>query len=222
MQAIILAGGKGTRLQTILKDVPKALASIRNQPFLDYLLQFLNQQGINHFIFALGHQHQQILDYLNAKEKSWTYSCVIEKEALGTGGAVKKALGSATDTDIWVVNADTFLDINLKAMFQQHEENKAVATIALKEMNNFDRYGLVHIDQDNCINSFEEKRPCERGLINAGFFIMGKDVFSIESDFFETQISTNLIYGFETKGFFIDIGVPEDFEKAQILLPNID
>lgn len=232
MQAIILAGGKGTRLQTILKDVPKALASIRNQPFLDYLLQFLNQQGITHFIFALGHQHQQILDYLNAKEKSWTYSCVIEQEALGTGGAVKKALGSATDTDIWVVNADTFLDINLKAMFQQHEENKAVATIALKEMNNFDRYGLVHIDQDNCINSFEEKRPCERGLINAGFFIinkiqflnatMGKDVFSIESDFFETQISTNLIYGFETKGFFIDIGVPEDFEKAQILLPNID
>ena len=231
MQAIILAGGKGTRLQTILKDVPKALASIRNQPFLDYILHFLHQQGVTHFIFSLGHQHQQIVDYLNAKEKTWTYTCVIEEQALGTGGAVKNALGSATDTDVWVINADTYLDINLKAMYQQHIENNAVATIALKEMSNFDRYGLIHTDQDNCITSFEEKRPCERGLINAGFFIInkiqflnatiGKEVFSIESDFFETQISTNSIYGFETKGFFIDIGIPEDFERAQELLPKL-
>lgn len=232
MQAIILAGGQGTRLQTILKDVPKALASIRNKPFLDYLLQFLNQQGITHFIFALGHQHQQILDYLNAKEKSWTYSCVIEQEALGTGGAVKKAIEIATEKDVWVINADTYLALNMKAMYQQHIENNALVTIALKEMNHFDRFGLIHIDQSNCITSFEEKRACENGLINAGFFIVNKnrflihtaskEKFSIEKDFFELQLFTKAIFGFMTNGFFIDIGVPEDFEKAQLLLPNID
>jgi len=232
MQAIILAGGKATRLQTILKDVPKALASIRNKPFLDFLLQFLNQQGINHFIFALGHQHQQTLDYLNAKEKSWTYSCVIEQEALGTGGAVKKAIETATEKDVWVINADTYLALNMKAMYQQHIENNVLATIALKEMNHFDRYGLIHIDQSNRITSFEEKRACENGLINAGFFIVNKDrfllhtasleKFSIEQDFFELQLSTKAVFGYMTDGFFIDIGVPEDFKKAQILLPNID
>lgn len=232
MQAIILAGGQGTRLQTILKDVPKALASVRNKPFLDYLLQFLNQQGITHFIFALGHQHQQILDYLNAKEKSWTYSCVIEQEALGTGGAVKKAIETATEKDVWVINADTYLALNMKAMYQQHIVNNALATIALKEMNHFDRFGLIHINQSNCITSFEEKRACENGLINAGFFIVNKnrflihtaskEKFSIEKDFFELQLFTKAIFGYMTNGFFIDLGVPEDFEKAQILLPNID
>lgn len=232
MQAIILAGGKATRLQTVLKDIPKALARIRNTPFLDYLLQFLNQQGVHHFIFSLGHQHQQIVDYLNAKEKSWTYSFVIEQEALGTGGAVKKALESATEKDLWVINADTYLALNMKAMYQQHLEKHALATIALKEMNHFDRYGLIHIDQSNRITSFEEKRACENGLINAGFFIVNKDrflenapsseVFSVEKDFFQLQLSNNSIYGFKTDGFFIDIGIPEDFDKAQQFLPYID
>lgn len=231
MQAIILAGGKGTRLQTILNEVPKALASIGHKPFLDYLIKFLNQQGITHFIFSLGYQHQQIVDYLNAKEKTWTYTCVIEEQALGTGGAVKKALASATDPNVWVINADTYLQINLTEMYQQHLNNNAAATIALKEMHNFDRYGLIQIDHNNSVISFEEKQPCEKGLINAGFFIVNKEyyanatkdkvVFSIEKDFFEIQLSNKSIYGFQTDGFFIDIGIPEDFERAQHVLPNL-
>ncbi|MDE3255174.1 MAG: nucleotidyltransferase family protein [Bacteroidota bacterium] len=231
MQAIILAGGKATRLQTVLKDIPKALASIRNKPFLDYLLQFLNEQGVHHFIFSLGHQHQQLLDYLQAKEKTWTYTCVIEEQALGTGGAIKKALPFATDQHVWVINADTYLELNMRTMYQQHINNKAMATIALKEMEHFDRYGLVNMDDRQCIYSFEEKRSCEKGLINAGFFIVNKDrflenapsseVFSVEKDFFELQLFNKAIYGFKTDGFFIDIGIPEDFEKAQQLLPNL-
>lgn len=231
MQAIILAGGKATRLQTVLKDTPKALASITNKPFLDYLLQFLYKQGVHHFIFSLGHLHQQILDYLQAKEKTWTYTCVIEDKALGTGGAIKKALSFASDQHVWVINADTFLELNMHTMYQQHINKKAMATIALKEMEFFDRYGLVTMDENNCIYSFEEKRSCEMGLINAGFFIVNKDcflekapsreVFSVEKDFFELQLSHKTIYGFKTDGFFIDIGIPEDFEKAQQLLPNL-
>ena len=102
-----------------------------------------------------------------------------------------------------------------------------MATIALKEMEHFDRYGLVNMDDRQCIYSFEEKRSCEKGLINAGFFIVNKDrflenvpsseVFSVEKDFFELQLSNKAIYGFKTDGFFIDIGIPEDFEKAQQL-----
>jgi D-glycero-alpha-D-manno-heptose 1-phosphate guanylyltransferase len=232
MQAIILAGGKATRLQTVLKDIPKALARIRNTPFLDYLLQFLNQQGVHHFIFSLGHQHQQVVDYLHAKEKTWTYNCVIEEQALGTGGAIKKALTFATDQHVWVINADTYLELNMRSMYQQHIKNKAMATIALKEMEHFDRYGLVNMDDRQCIYSFEEKRTCEKGLINAGFFIVNKDrflenapsseVFSVEKDFFQLQLSNNSIYGFKTDGFFIDIGIPEDFDKAQQFLPYID
>ena len=106
-----------------------------------------------------------------------------------------------------------------------------MATIALKEMEHFDRYGLVNMDDRQCIYSFEEKRSCEKGLINAGFFIVNKDrflenvpsseVFSVEKAFFELQLFNKAIYGFKTDGLFIDIGIPEDFEKAQQLLPNL-
>lgn len=223
MEAIILAGGMGTRLRSMVSDVPKCMAPVAGKPFLYYLLATLEKAGFEHIILSIGYKHEIIEEWLDTLSFSMQVSFVIEQEPLGTGGAVKYALSQANEADVFILNGDTFLDVNYTAMLGLHQQTKALATLALKPMEKFDRYGVVDMDTiSHRIIRFLEKQYCESGLINGGTYLIKKEAldilpekFSLEKDFFERIVSTEILSGFLSEGYFIDIGIPEDYIQAQ-------
>jgi len=232
MQAIILAGGFGTRLQTIVKEVPKPLAPISGKPFLYWLVTHLQQQGVTSFIFSLGYLHQQVEDFLKETFPILNYECVVEKEPLGTGGAIKYCLSKTNEEDVIVVNGDTFFNLNIKDFISFYKTTNSHCCIALTPMQNFDRYGSVVIDQNNIIHQFNEKKYCEIGNISTGILALNKNTFlektkhlplnfSYEKDFLEPNILQIKVTGYIAAGYFIDIGIPEDYYKANVELGGI-
>ena len=232
MQAIILAGGFGTRLQTVVKEVPKPLAPISGKPFLFWLVTYLQQQGINNFIFSLGYLHHQVEAFLKEEFPNLDYNCVIENEPLGTGGAIKLCLEKINEKDVIVINGDTFFNLNVKDFIEYYHNTHSDCCIAVTPMQNFDRYGSVTIDEQNIIHQFNEKKYCEKGYINTGILILNKNIFlektrqlpqnfSYEKDFLEPNISQIKVTGYIAAGYFIDIGIPEDYYKANQELINI-
>lgn len=223
MEAIILAGGLGTRLQSVVQDVPKCMAPVAGKPFLFYLLKDLETAGFQHVILALGYKHEVVTQWISTCKTALKISFVVENEPLGTGGAVKLSLAQTSREAVFTLNGDTFLALNYPAMMAFHNEKKAAATLALKEMHHFERYGMVETNEDARIVRFREKQYCDRGFINGGVYVINRNVldgfpekFSLEKDFFEPQVSAGQLAAFPTSGYFIDIGVPEDYHRAQI------
>ena len=227
LQAIILAGGLGTRLRSIVSDLPKCMAPVSGSPFLYYVIEYLLSRGINKFIFSVGYKSEVIIDYLNEKYPDLHKQFAIEDEPLGTGGAIKLACGLATEKNVLILNGDTIFkaDVNLLADF--HNQNGADCTLALKPMLNFDRYGVVELNTDAAIASFKEKQFYESGLINGGVYalrvagFLNEDlprVFSFEKDYLESYFDKRKMYGVVHDAYFIDIGIPEDYERAQLEL----
>ncbi|MFY8127805.1 MAG: nucleotidyltransferase family protein [Chitinophagaceae bacterium] len=232
MQAIILAGGFGTRLKTVVSEVPKPLAPIAGKPFLYWLIQYLQNQGVKKYIFSLGYMHEMVKDFLSKEFPSIEFNCVIENEPLGTGGAIKLALNYVHDEQIIVLNGDTFFNLNLKDFTESFQQQNADCCMALTPMKNFDRYGSVTLNQDNLITQFNEKRYCENGLINTGIIAFKKSVFqdktkhlpknfSFEKDFLEPNVQFLKVTGYIAAQYFIDIGVPEDYYKANDELAKV-
>jgi D-glycero-alpha-D-manno-heptose 1-phosphate guanylyltransferase len=233
MEGIILAGGMGTRLQTVVSNVPKCMAPIAGQPFLYYLLKNLETAGFRHILLSLGYKHEWVEEWITtAYRSSLKISFIVENEPLGTGGAVKLALSQAEEEAVFVLNGDTFLQVDYRKMLEWHTllgiagltRNKLLplATLALKEMVDFDRYGIVETNVDSRISCFKEKRPCRQGLINGGVYLINRDAltefpekFSLEKDFFEKTVASERLLAFPTQGYFIDIGIPEDYRRAQ-------
>lgn len=222
MEAIILAGGMGTRLRSVVSDMPKSMAPVAGNPFLFYLLQSMESAGFDHIILAVGYKHEVIEDWLSTYQTSVRISLVLEEEPLGTGGAVRYALCQAKDKEVFVVNGDTFFDVDYPAMLAYHRQTGAEATLALKQMTNFDRYGAVLLNKESRITLFREKQYCESGMINGGIYILQLHVlrdypekFSLEKDYFEKVVGSGRLTGFPSKGYFIDIGIPADYEQAQ-------
>ena len=167
MEAIILAGGLGTRLRSMISDVPKCMAPVAGEPFLYYLLKTLEAAGFKHVILSLGYKHEIIEDWIKKIQTSLQISTIIEQEPLGTGGAVKLALTIARQSEVFIFNGDTFLGLDYAAMLTLHKQSAAQATLGLKEMHDFDRYGVVELDKrTNQIVGFKEKRHCVSGLID--------------------------------------------------------
>ncbi|MDH6535174.1 D-mannose-1-phosphate guanyltransferase [Parabacteroides sp. 52] len=223
MEAIILAGGKGTRLQSVVSDVPKSMASVAGKPFLYYLLRSLEEAGFRHIILAVGYKYEVIERWLSTYETSLRLSLVVEEEPLGTGGAVKFSLCQAEEPDVFIVNGDTYLGVDYARMLAFHQETQAEATLALKPMKDFDRYGAVDLHPDSRILRFREKQYEASGLINAGVYLIKRealrnypDRFSLEKEYFEKRVDTCHLAGFPSEVYFIDIGVPEDYAKAEI------
>ena len=223
-EAILLAGGLGTRLQHLLKDVPKPMADINGQPFLSILLQQLKNQGIRSVILSVGYKHEAIQNYFGREWNSMNIKYAIEHEPLGTGGALKLALNDANESPVLAVNGDTFFDVNVSSLLQFHIQKKAALTLSLKPLNNFDRYGTVAIDSTGQITGFKEKHFMESGLINGGVYMLNKslfsglsmpDKFSFEKDFLDQFFQQKPFYGFIQDGYFLDIGIPEDYARAQ-------
>lgn len=230
MECIILAGGFGTRLSHLLDNRPKTLAPINNKPFLDYLMQYLIRNGINKFIFSLGHLSDQVIDFIKMNYETLDYDYVIDPFPLGTGGAIRLAIEKCKEDSVLIVNADTFFNVDLKEMNTFHQNNISNCTFALKPLTNYDRYGTVEIDNNMKITNFIEKKYTEKGLINGGYIILNKKilidkfnlnkVFSFEKDFIETYFNEINSYGYVSNEYFIDIGIPEDYYKANIDFVN--
>lgn len=223
-EAIILAGGQGTRLKSVVPDIPKPLAPINNTPFLTYLIRFLKQKGIKHIVLSVGYRWDMIKEiYGNSFEKV-EISYAIEQTPLGTGGGIALAMEKTKEEDVLILNGDSFIDFDLKAFYEFHKSNNSTISFVLKEMINFERYGSVEL-KDNKITAFCEKRFMKKGLINAGVYLAKREIFeglnlgdkfSFEQDYLEKQVMQGLFFGYTTKGYFIDIGIPEDYNKAQI------
>ncbi|HQX72406.1 MAG TPA: HAD-IIIA family hydrolase [Chitinophagaceae bacterium] len=223
-EAIILAGGLGTRLRESVPDLPKCMAPVAGRPFLFHVINYLRSQGVEKFIFSLGYKHELIEDYLSTQFSTLSYQCVIEEEPLGTGGAILLACTKATEKNIVVTNGDTLFKIDLHKATMFHNHNNAECTLLLKPMNRFDRYGVVELDEEQLVNSFKEKQFYESGNINGGVYLLNKDKFldeefpakfSFEKHYLEKFYPVRRIYGLIQDAYFIDIGIPEDYNRAQ-------
>lgn len=229
-EAVILAGGFGTRLQSVVEDLPKPMAPINDKPFLEILLNYLAKQGFNHIILSVGYKYQSIQKHFGPLFKNMAIDYFVEDHPLGTGGAIKAALTLAKSEDVFIFNGDTFFDIPLDKFFDFHIK-KGSLTIGLKEMENFDRYGTVSIAKDGRITGFGEKQYREKGYINGGIYLMKsnffdsypvEEKFSFEKDIMEQYFASRDFYGKVFNNYFIDIGIPEDYERAQTELKQFE
>ena len=222
MEAIILAGGMGIRLKPVIENIPKCMAPVAGKPFLYYLLSTLESSGFRHIILSLGYKYEIIESWLKEYKTSIPITLVAEDIPLGTGGGVKFAMSKATQSCVFVLNGDSYIGLDYQNLYKFHKEKQALATIALKQMFRFDRYGKVEINDESRIVGFGEKQYCDAGFINAGVYVINRnalekfsDKFSLEKDFFVPEASTGRLAGFQTNGYFIDIGIPEDYFRVQ-------
>ena len=222
MEAIILAGGLGTRLRDVVKDIPKPMAPVNERPFLQYILEYLNSHHISRVVLAVGYKWEVIRDYFGTEYKNITLEYSVEEEQLGTGGAIKQALTKCTENDIFIINGDTYFEIDLEEMLKSHGETGADLTIATKKMYQFDRYGTVESSKGRII-AFKEKEYCEQGSINGGIYLCKKQLldyvdkkkFSFEKDIMEALVTKQYFSAFETTNYFMDIGIPSDYKQFQ-------
>lgn len=227
MEAIVLAGGLGTRLRSVITDLPKPMAPIGDKPFLEYILKYLQKNGITRVVLSVGYKWETIKEYFGNNFKNIELVYSVENEPLGTGGAIKKALSHCKEDNIFIINGDTFFDVKLQDL--KLEDDSSIQ-LSLKSMKNFDRYGCVETDDYGIVTTFTEKGYRESGNINGGIYLMSKNIFNefdleekfsfeefMQNNFKQLNISTKIF-----DNYFIDIGIPEDYEKAQIDLRSDD
>lgn len=228
-EAIILAGGLGTRLRDAVPGLPKCMAPVNNKPFIYYVVTHLQKQGIRRFIFSLGYRSEAFTNYIAELLPDGNYELVIEKEPLGTGGAIRLACTYVHHPNVVVVNGDSIFKTNIAEQERIHTEKNAHCTLALKPMDNFERYGVVELNADQSIASFKEKQHYAKGLINGGVYLLNAPLFlqeglpekfSFETDYLQAFYNTRRIFGVVQDGYFIDIGIPEDYRRAQIELTD--
>lgn len=219
MKAIVLAGGKGTRLQTVVCDVPKPMAPVAGKPFLEYIVLQLKYWGIKDIILSVGHKKETVKTFFSSGSDLGVKIAYVEEDIpLGTGGAIREAVQAVEDQDVLVMNGDTFFNVDIPAIVDCHRSKNAVATIALCQMKDVGRYGRVEIGGSGEILRFEEKRGGRGGYINAGLYILNKGIFPYlppGASSFENAVLPRLVgkglFGSVQSGYFIDIGIPEDY-----------
>jgi len=200
------------------------MAPVNGRPFIFYVINYLRSQGIQKFIFSLGYKHEVIEAYLNDEFATLDYQCIIEREPLGTGGAILASCYKTSEQIVLVANGDTIFKVDVEKAFADHIKHDSNCTLLLKPMENFDRYGVVELDEDDSIKSFKEKQFYKSGLINGGIYILNAEqflaeelpeIFSFEKDYLEKYFETRKIYGSVQDEYFIDIGIPEDYFRVQ-------
>lgn len=227
MEAIILAGGLGTRLRSVIGEaLPKCMAQVAGRPFLQYLFRYLEREGCTRIILSLGHGHAHILDWMERERPTRTeVSHVVEREPLGTGGGIRLAMEQAREDRVFVLNGDTAFKVRLADLESFAKSTGAETALALKPMHSFERYGTVEVDESTGrILRFAEKQPRTEGLINGGIYCIHRhqflartlpQKFSFEKDYLEAFVREGHFFGQPSDAYFIDIGIPEDFARAQ-------
>lgn len=223
MKAVVLCGGLGTRLGKLTCTTPKPLLDVAGEPFIVRVLEQLQARGITHVCLAVGFHWEKIRAALGDSWAGISLSYSVESKPLGTGGAVRKALKLMRWSEAFVVNGDTLVDVELLSMRNLALSRDADLVIALKNVEETARFGRVNLLQSSQIVSFSEKGLSGPGLINAGLYWLNAEVlncfhgevFSLERDIMASHVQDLSIYGFVTSGYFIDMGVPEDLERAR-------
>lgn len=225
MQALVLVGGKGTRLRPLTLETPKPVLTLVDRPFLSYMIEWLGSHGVDDIILACGFMPDQLQDVLGGGAPGGprlTY--VIEKETLGTAGAIRYAL-PLLEERFFALNGDVLADLDLTALWRSHEERGARASLGLYPVEDPSGYGLVELAPDGRVLDFLEKPEpghAGPGLINAGTYVLERETIaavsehrevSIEREFFPTLIGQGL-YGLELDGYWMDIGTPERYLES--------
>jgi D-glycero-alpha-D-manno-heptose 1-phosphate guanylyltransferase len=222
VEVIILAGGLGTRLRSAIGEVPKPMAPVDGKPFLHYQLLWLESYGVDKVVLSIGYKAEMITDHFGQKFNGISIEYAIEKEPLGTGGAILYAMRKTGGDRVLIVNGDTWFPVDIGRLVEEHESAAARLTIALKKMTNFSRYGTVELE-GNRIVGFREKQEMSVGLINGGIYLTNRSFvensvnmkkFSFETDILEKRVETGAIAGVVFDVPFIDIGVPGDYMGA--------
>ena len=223
-EAIILAGGLGTRLRSAVPDLPKCMAPVGGRPFIAYLTDHFRRAGIRRFIFALGYKHDAFEEFFRIQFPDGGYIVSLEEEPLGTGGAIRQACTLGSEETVLILNGDTFYGIELEALSAFHRQKDADCSLCLKSLEDFDRFGVVELDKDQRVRSFREKQYYREGLINGGVYALNRGrflreelpaKFSFEKDYLEKVLDMRRIYGLRQDHYFIDIGIPEDYRRIQ-------
>lgn len=230
MHAIILAGGFGTRLRSVVSDVPKPLAPIEDRPFLAWLCDALIAQGVTDITLSVHHQWEKIRDYFEAHPVSVPLRYAVEDKPLGTGGAMAYAMQYANIQEpVLVLNGDTFVTVDYQAFYKQHCDHKAKMSMVLRAVADTGRYGDI-ATENNVVTTFKPGIEGKAGLINAGVYILSPDIFiphhmpeafSFELDFMQAKVQSLKPRAFIAQDYFIDIGIPDDYAKACRELPDI-
>ena len=228
MEAIVLAGGFGTRLRQVVADVPKPMAPIAGRPFLEILLGSLERKGFARVVLSLGFMAEKISDHFGARFAGMDIAYVVEDAPLGTGGAIRLALDACTQDHVFVFNGDTYLDLEVQSLEQRWQAKRHQVVVG-RQVPDTTRYGRLVVD-GGCITGFAEKGISGPGLINAGCYVLAADAlarfplnqpFSIETDYLVPEVTSGTVDVFVTEGMFIDIGIPEDYARAQTLLVDL-
>jgi D-glycero-alpha-D-manno-heptose 1-phosphate guanylyltransferase len=228
MEAIVLAGGLGTRLRQVVPDLPKPMAPVAGRPFLEILLSMLAQKGFNRVVLSLGYMSEKIIAHFGDNYRGMQLVHEVELQALGTGGAIRAALARCEADHVFIFNGDTYLDLEVAALERLWQAGRH-PLIVVRQVPDTARFGKVEMC-DGRINAFLEKGRAGPGLINAGCYVLPKtaldgfalgQAFSLETEFFIKHLQKIRIDGFVTHGRFIDIGVPDDYALAQTALAGL-
>jgi D-glycero-alpha-D-manno-heptose 1-phosphate guanylyltransferase len=228
MEAIVLAGGLGTRLSSKLTNLPKSMALVAGRPFLEILLDQLIDAGCTRVILSVGHLRHIILQTFQQSYRGVPLDYAVEEEPLGTGGAICTALQRAQEPSVFVLNGDTFLDVDLPAMFALHLSAGCPMTMAVVRVENVARYGGVAVENGH-ITGFIEKGRVGPGWINAGAYVVRRDFpwpenlaarFSFETEVLAPFLGRLSPAAFFCEGYFLDIGIPKDLDRAQVDLAD--
>ncbi len=222
---IILAGGLGTRLKDEIPDLPKPMAPVNGKPFLEFLLNYIASYNFKRVILSIGYKGNKIEEYFGNEYRGLEIQYSFEDKPLGTGGAIKLALEKVNTHYFIVMNGDTFFYIDLQKFFQVSVENLAKMSIALREVDNASRYGQIKMNTSGIITSYNEKSTeAQPGLINGGTYIINTkyfkafnlpEIFSFEKDWLQKNVETEAIRGQIFNDYFLDIGIPDDYKRAQ-------
>ncbi len=230
MEAIVLAGGFGTRLSSRLVDRPKPMALVAGRPFLAILLDRLVQSGCTRVLLSVGHLRSVIMDAFKESYRGVPITYVVEEAPLGTGGAIQKALNFCREDCALVLNGDTYVDLDDAALWAFHRAGNSAITIAVAQVADSGRYGRVRMERRRnaeYVAGFEEKGQSGEGWINAGVYALKREFpwprqvaeqFSFEKDVLAPCIESLRPLAFRHTGYFLDIGVPEDLDRAEIEL----
>lgn len=228
--AIILAGGLGKRLRSVVSNVPKPMAPINSKPFLEILMDFWINQGIEKFLISVGYLKESIINHFGNKYKNIPIEYIHETSPLGTGGALKKVINYSENicTPFLVLNGDTFFEINLKEFENFHQSKNSDFSLALFKTENNSRYLQFITNENSKIISLKKNDASIDVLSNGGVYLVSdtrfitdystKSTFSLEMDLIQNSLYDKNFYGFFSEGFFLDIGLPEDYKKANKLL----
>lgn len=230
--AVILAGGLGTRLRSAVPNLPKPMADVCGKPFLEHLIHYWIGQGVSRFVVSVGYKRESITSHFGSGYRGVPIDYVEEEVPLGTGGGLLIAAMGLYSPFI-LLNGDTFFQVNLEALLKFHKLKKSELSFSLFRANESNRYGGVLIDNNRRIWSLDTAKGNEGALVNGGVYVVEPDTlnsagfkighkYSLEDDVIPKLLGRNMqIFGFESEGKFLDIGVPEDYFRAADILPKI-